>query len=740
VLGVLAAALVIVLPAAAVRQGPMAMVIQAAMIAAVWSGLRYHRPARPQPWRLLLAAEVLGWLSQVLRYVTAPDGSTSPSADLVALVAYVCLAACLLALIRAREPQAQLGGLADGVLIGVAVLLMLWVTMVSPYLTDDTVTSVERILYSAFPAFDALLVFMLARLAFASDTRLPSLALLIGAMVALLTGDFGYALAAAGVAAPWAGVLAAPYLVTYGLLGAAALHPSMRALTDPAVGGVRPLPRSRLFAMLTAMLTPCAVLLWRPLVTLADRSALVLGLVTVTGLGYWRMARAVRDHADSEQRLAYLASHDALTGLPNRTLVLERLEELLSGLDQDRAVAVLFIDLDGFKLVNDTWGHPTGDALLLQVGMRLEQIQRDGELIARIGGDEFLVVLECAADGHELPAVADRLLKEVAVPYIVDPGTMWISASVGIACSSDLPDPTAQDLVRDADIAMYRAKDQGHNRWIRFSEAMRAGVVERLETERALRGALERDEIVVHYQPIIDLTEGALVGFEALVRWASPEHGLVPPGKFIPVVEATDLILPVGALVLRRAARQLVRWRRELPGGQRLWMSVNVAARQLRDPGFVDLVRDVIAENGLPQGALALEMTESALVQDDIDTLRTLQELRALGVELSVDDFGTGYSSLRYLDTFPVSTVKIDRAFVQGLDGGGEPIVRAIIDMAHALGLKLVAEGIETDRQHRRLRALRCDAGQGFLYARPAPPDSAVPLSLAETLTSNPVI
>jgi diguanylate cyclase (GGDEF)-like protein len=741
VLGVLAGVLVMLMPTPAVQQGSLALLVVVAT-AAVWVGIHGHRPSRRQPWWFLFGAGVCGAVSPVLRHFTAADGITSPLADLAALLGYVCLAVCLLGLIRAREPEGQAGSLADGLLIGVGVLMLLWVTLVSPYLADHTVSLLVRVFYALFPATDALLVFVLARLAFATDTRVPSLVLLVGAMVALLVGDLSYALVTAKLVALPASALAAPYVVMYGLLGAAVLHPSMRLLTEPAVRGIRPLPRSRLFAMLTAMLVPTATLLIRPFIAFTDRAAFVVGLLVVVGLSYWRMARAVREHAVSEQRLAYLASHDALTGLANRNLAVERLNELLGRLAPGRAVAALFVDLDGFKSVNDTWGHPTGDALLLQVGARLDQIRRDADLIARIGGDEFLVITECDTSGEELAAVAERTLEAISMPYMVEPGAVWVSANIGIACSSDLAQPTAQDLVRNADIAMYRAKEEAHIRWVRFSEGMRAGVVERLETERALRGALDREEIVVHYQPIIDLSEGVLIGFEALVRWDSPEHGLVPPGKFIPVIEATDLILPVGALVLRRAALQLAQWRRQWPGGEQLWMSVNIAARQLRDPGLLEMVRDVLDESGLPEGALVLEMTESAMVQDDVDTLRMLSELRGLGIELSVDDFGTGYSSLRYLTTFPVSTVKIDRSFVQGLDSGdqvAETIVRAVVQMSHALRLKLVAEGIETDRQHRRLRALNCDAGQGYLYARPGPPESAVPPSLVETLRSDPL-
>lgn len=437
VLGVLAGVLVTVVPAPAVQQGSLALLVVVATVA-VWVGMRGHRPSRRRPWWFLFGAGVCGAVSPVLRHFTAADGITSPLADLAALLGYVCLAACLLGLIRAREPEGQAGSLADGLLIGVGVLMLLWVTLVSPYLADHTVSLLVRVFYALFPAVDAVLVFVLARLAFASDTRVPSLVLLVGAMVALLVGDLSYALVTAKLVALPAGALAAPYVVMYGLLGAAVLHPSMRLLTEPAVRGVRPLPRSRLFAMLTAMLVPAAALLTRPFVAFADRAAFVVGLLVVVGLSYWRMSRAVREHAVSEQRLAYLASHDALTGLANRNLALERMDQLLGGLGPGRAVAVLFVDLDGFKLVNDTWGHPTGDALLLQVGARLDQISQGGELVARIGGDEFLLITECDAGGDGLPAVAERLLEAIAMPYSIQPGAVWVSASIGIACSSDL--------------------------------------------------------------------------------------------------------------------------------------------------------------------------------------------------------------------------------------------------------------------------------------------------------------
>jgi diguanylate cyclase (GGDEF)-like protein len=700
-------------------------------LAAIRLGRRRNRPSRPEAWHLLMAVQVVSAVGAVVRGATGdPATGASLPADAVGVVAYALIFAWLLQLVRAAGDGAREGALTDGLLVSVAAAAALWVLLLSPTLAAST-PLLFRLTASLFPFLDVVVLFLLVRLALARAQRIPSLLLLLATFALVLTGDLLWALHAAGYAVSTR-LADTGYLLAVGLAGAAVLHPSVHVLTEPSPAIAQPLSRWRLLTVTLAFGAPALLVLLRPIATVGDRIVVGISILLLAGVAYVRTVRAVNQHAASERRLAHQATHDPLTGLPNRILLIARIGAALQGLASapGRVVAVLFVDLDGFKRVNDTWGHSLGDELLVAVGRRLGSVLGDGETLARVGGDEF-VVLRTTAAPDDLPAVAERVRAALSEPFQLSSGEVVVGASIGVT-HSGLAGPGAapEDLVRDADVAMYQAKGEGRNRWLLFEPAMRQVVAQRLETERALRVALEHGELVVHYQPVIRLADEVAVGFEALVRWERPGHGLVPPGAFIPTIEDTDLILPVGALVLRMAARQLAEWRAASPSARHLKVSVNVAARQLRDPAFVDLVRCVLLETGLPGGALTLEITESALVEDSDTILERLGALRALGAHLSVDDFGTGYSSLRYLKKFPVNQVKIDRAFVDGLgdDPDDEAIVAAVLAMAHALGLEVVAEGVETEVQRDHLRALGCDSAQGYLYARPLPVEQALAL------------
>jgi len=704
-------------------------------LVAISLGTRRNRPSRPEAWHLLMAVQVVSAVGAVVRGLTGdPATGASLPADAVGLVAYALIFAWLLQLVGAAGDGAREGALTDGLLVSVAAVAALWVLLLSPTLAAPT-PLLPRLTASLFPFLDVVVLFLLVRLALARAQRIPSLLLLLAAFALVLTGDLLWALHASGYAVSTR-LADTGYLVAVGLVGAAVLHPSVRVLTESSPAVARPLSRWRLLTVTLAFGAPALLVLLRPITTTADRVVVGISILLLAGVAYVRTVRAVNQHAASEQRLAHQATHDPLTGLPNRMLLIARIAAALQrpATAPARVVAVLFVDLDGFKRVNDTWGHSLGDELLVAVGRRLASTLGEEETLARVGGDEFVVVRTTADPDAELPAVAEQVRETLSESFQLSSGEVVVAASIGVT-HSGLSGPAAapEDLIRDADVAMYQAKGEGRNRWLVFEPAMRQVVAQRLETERALRGALEHGELVVHYQPVVRLVDEAPVGFEALVRWERPGHGLVPPGAFIPVIEDTDLILPVGALVLRRAARQLAEWRASSPAARHLKVSVNVAARQLRDPAFVDLVRCVLLETGLPGGALTLEITESALVEDSDAILERLHALRALGAHLSVDDFGTGYSSLRYLKKFPVNQVKIDRAFVDGLgdDHDDEAIVAAVLAMAHALGLEVVAEGVETEVQRDHLRALGCDIAQGYLYARPLPVERVVELLTA---------
>lgn len=710
-------------------------------IAAVGFGIRGNHPALRRPWRLLQTALVIAMVGSTLR-AGAGDGSVVLLvANMIGMVSYVLFFLFLLGLLRARDADTRRDALADGALVGIAAVLLAWVLLVSPALANVELTLRARLIDGFSPVLDALLVYLLVRLSFVTPRNVAALWLLMVGFLSASTADLGWALTTAGVLTAESAALDSFYLATFGLAGAAALHPSMRVLAEPLQAVVRPLPRFRLVLVSLAVAAPALLVLTGSLHGLLDRVVVAAGILVLAALVLVRTIRAVDGHVASELRLARQATHDALTDLPNRVRLGERLSEALSGLDAHpgRYVAVLFLDLDGFKLVNDSWGHSVGDELLVAAAARLRQAEQGTEMVTRAGGDEFVIVCECA-DAVEGPVeVARRVLAGFAAPFTLSIGEIFITVSIGIAMSSGQDDQsTPEALIRDADTAMYRAKGEGRNRWALFDASMRASVTERLRTEVELRRALEREELVVHYQPIVGVADGALHGFEALVRWEHPERGLVMPGAFIPVIEDSDLIVSVGALVLRRAAAQLALWRSEHPREQALSISVNVAARQLRDPAFVQLVRRVLVETSLPPETVTLEITESTMVEDSAASRGTLAQLRALGVGLAVDDFGTGYSSLRYLKEFPMTSVKIDRAFVDGLgtDPDDEVIVEAVLAMTHALGLTVVAEGVETLAQRERLLALGCDAAQGYLFGRPLPATSASRLITRPSLAS----
>jgi diguanylate cyclase (GGDEF)-like protein/PAS domain S-box-containing protein len=419
-----------------------------------------------------------------------------------------------------------------------------------------------------------------------------------------------------------------------------------------------------------------------------------------------------------EHDLAHQALHDALTGLPNRAVLADRLVHGLAGSRRRGSqLGVMFLDVDHFKMVNDSLGHPAGDDLLQHAAGRIAGAIRSGDTVARCGGDEFAIVCDDIS-AIETEEIAERVLQALSQPFLIGNQEITITASLGIAVSDE--DATPESLLRDSEAAMYRAKERGRGRIEIFDQALRSKVERRLATASALHRALEREEFTVYYQPVVDLATGAMVSAEALLRWQHPDRGLVGPDEFIHLAEETGLIVPIGAWVLEQACRQLVQWQRTEPS---MSVAVNLSVRQMLAPDIAGLIEDVLTRTGVRPADLCLEMTESVLM-DDVDYFgRTLASLKALGVDLAIDDFGTGYSSLSYLKRFPVDAVKVDRAFVDGL--GANPhdsaLVAAIIAMAGALGLEVTAEGVETQDQLANLKRLQCPRAQGFYPARPMP-------------------
>jgi diguanylate cyclase (GGDEF)-like protein len=450
---------------------------------------------------------------------------------------------------------------------------------------------------------------------------------------------------------------------------------------------------------------------------------LAIGLIIFTSR---RLRETVRQ---SEQAASHRASHDPLTGLPNRILLHERLTDaLIDTRQREGRVAVLFLDLDHFKSVNDTYGHASGDQLLTSVADRLREAVRAEDLLARLGGDEFVVICHDITYHGEAETVAERILAALSRPFDIMKAELRVTTSIGIALSDQSTrgrKESAETLLHDADVAMYRAKANEPGTYAVFDRSMKADRVNRDKVEQRLEQALEDKEFRLHYQPIISVDDEAIIGMEALIRWQDPNRGMIQPGEFVPQLEETGLIVPVGEWALEEACRQIKQWNDRFPSLGPLVASVNVSPVQLLQGDFGDTVTSVLRRTKVRPAHLCLEITEAALMGDVIAAWSQLRKAKALGVSLAIDDFGTGYSSVSYVRNFALDALKIDQSFVRGLANGVEDtaIVKAVIDMAHALGLATVAEGVETHDQLAELRGLGCDRAQGYLFSRPQAPD-----------------
>jgi diguanylate cyclase (GGDEF)-like protein len=629
----------------------------------------------------------------------------------------------LYGLLRARRTGRQRGALLDAIMLGSGALLTVHNLLIEPTMGREESWVFARVAIAIYPATSVCLIVIAARLAFGGNDRSVAFRLLLAGTTCLLLGDMIFALGEAGTLSLPQAMLEVPYLLVPAFVGSAVLHPSIRLIASPHRGASSMMSRSRLAAVAAALLTPIAFIAERDLrsgQTVTTGLCLILALTAIV-----RLSTAMKHQASAEALLVHQAYHDELTGLPSRSLIMSKIDEMLDrSRDGGGPIALIFLDLDHFKLVNDSMGHAVGDQLLVHAGRKIRSCLRPEDVVGRISGDEFIVVAH-GLDNTRAHNLAERIRAVLGEGFNLEAGEMFISASVGITIARGTDYADAATLIQEADTAMYRSKEAGRNTVTTFDSTMRERVARRVELERRLRHALHEGELSAHYQPIVAMPSGRIHGFEALVRW---EDGgcMLSPAEFIPVAEDSGLIVPLGTFMLDTACRELARWRRTVRGAELLTMSVNISPRQVRESDIVDTVAEALERYGLPGSALWLEITESVMMEDSVGTAAVMAGVRALGVRLAVDDFGTGFSSLSYLKRFPVSRVKIDRSFVVGLskDSTDASLVTAIIAMASALHLEPVAEGVETAEQASRLYELGCRQAQGHLYERAVAADN----------------
>ncbi|MEY2417257.1 MAG: hypothetical protein QOH53_2591 [Ilumatobacteraceae bacterium] len=636
--------------------------------------------------------------------------------DIFYVGGYPLIAIGLVMLLRTRGTSRDAGGVIDGFIVATSVGVLLWVFFVEPTAFDNTLPLFERVINVAYPAGDLLLIAIGAQLAVRQVRRQAPYWILAVSLLALLVADLGYLYQSLYSVYNERDAIDFGWWISYALIVAVLLHPQVGEIAAAPSRSTPSLSRRRI--LLLSLVTIAAPL------TIAARSAagaslqlpvLLGGTVVLFGLVVLRLVAMARELEHSRTLLLHEATHDALTGLGNRTLFSDQVERALAN---DVPVAVLCLDLDDFKMVNDSLGHPAGDVVLQVVGERLLGLLRPGDAVARLGGDEFAMMIT-GCDAATGTAVARRALAAICQAIgIPDGPTVHSNVSIGIAHSSS--DSSVEALLRDADIAMYLAKQSGKGHHEVFQIGMRQEMIDRLELRIDLPEALGRNEFVLHYQPIVLVDTGQPVGVEALLRWEHPRRGRVEPMQFIPLAEETELIVPIGRWVLTEACRRAV----ELdPRPDGLEIAVNLSAVQLRHPGLVDDVLHAVQSAGLQPSRLILELTESAVIGDIEAAAITLCELRTHGVRIALDDFGAGYRSLQHLRAFPVDIVKLDRSFVISSLQQDSTVLSGLIEMAANLGMETVGEGIEEPSQLDMLRSLHCRYAQGFLFARPLPSD-----------------
>ncbi|GAA2876994.1 hypothetical protein Acy02nite_06770 [Actinoplanes cyaneus] len=695
-------------------------------VVACFLGPRRWGAEPPAAWLMMAVAALLFLIGLLIRPTVTDLAMPLPLlADVASFSGYVLLGAFLFVLLRARrslERHAVLDGLIVCVAAGLASTLLLAV----PAAAIAGRPALLSIIQGTYPLFDVVLALLVINLAFTTKTWPVSMIGLLVMMVGLFVGDTAYAIVGVSGHIYASPLLNVPYVPAFAAIGVAALHPSVVEMSRAGRLPVQAWSWQRLAVLVPALILPFGLLLATGSGAATHRLLIAVSGALMVVLLLFRAISAVQAQVAAQLHSEHQATHDPLTSLPNRQSMSTLIERLVTTVDSHgpERVWVYMLDLDGFKWVNDSWGHDTGDQLVIEVGRRLRAQAPETVPVARVGGDEFLLAF--VGDKAGALRLVDDIRGCFARPLPVRDTEVVISASIGIAHAGGDPvrsAVTAEALMRDADTAMYRAKSEGPGRSTIFDTSMHEQVRERIELEVALRQALAGNQLHVAYQPIVRLETGMPVGAEALVRWEHPERGSIPPMLFIPIAEDSGLISEIGTFVRTEALRQLGVWRSQGVVSESFYLSVNVSPRQLSEPDLPLVISGELFRFGVPAQCVALEMTESVMVDGSSVTARVLHELRQLGAKLLVDDFGTGFSALGYLRQFPVTGVKIDRSFVTGLgkNDQDDEIVRAVVAMSHALGLSVIAEGVETPLQREALYHVGVVNGQGWLWGKAVP-------------------
>ena len=688
-------------------------------------GLALHKPSPSIAATLILTATPLG---VALATTTLSDIQN----ETLVVASLVVLAAGLTWFIKQRLGNRASGVWADGVIVAMGGWVLIWVVLVRPLLDSQTASSVTTLRAISLGAA-MLVLFLLSTLLFSNTTPSASTTWFGIAIGLALTGVVLRALSFRSDLSIDSSTYTSPFLIAAGFAGAALLHPSLRTIGKQ--NGIRlsaPL-MTRLLTTTVSLIAPIIVLALTDAHGAQDRVVRTVSVAVLAIATTIRIIQSVRANALTQERLVRNALTDSLTGLPNRVLMLEHIENAVQhSWRTNKQPTVLFIDVDRFKNINDSLGHSIGDDVLMRVASRLLTSVSDQATVARISGDEFVVLDPTTESSTQSVLLAEEILDVFREPVPTPEGDMFVTASIGVAYAPKNLELTADELLRHADTAMYRAKAAGRKCIALFDDSMLHSVSQRLDVETALYRALERNELRLVHQPIVDIDLGIVVGFEALMRWQRTDGDVVSPADFIPIAEETGTIVPLGSWAINDALRQLKQWIETGVVTPSTTMSVNVSPRQLHDPQFVTTVSDALQASGLPAEQLWLEVTESVMMTEPAQALLALRRLNSLGVRIAIDDFGTGYSSLSLLQQFPIQCIKIDRSFVQNITAEAEThnMVKTIIAMAQAMGADVVAEGIETHPQLSALHLLECHRAQGYLISKPIDADN-VPSAVA---------